>query len=118
VICGDGGFQMTAQSLSSMVKERIPAIVIVLDNGLHAIEQWILASGYFGNTNAAPTPYLALGRWNYADLAKALGFGFARTVDTPAAFAQALADAKASAAPIFIAAVIKPHDLPSGLPTG
>ena len=118
VICGDGGFQMTAQSLSSMVKERIPAIVIVLDNGLHAIEQWILAGGYFGNSNAAPTPYLALGRWSYADLAKALGFGFTRTVDTPAAFAQALADAKASAAPAFIAAAIKPHDLPAGLTTG
>jgi indolepyruvate decarboxylase len=117
VICGDGGFQMTAQSLSSMVKERIPAIVIVLDNGIQGIEQWILASSYFGNTNSAPLPYLALGRWNYADLAKALGFGFTRTADTPASFRQALSDAKANSAPSFIAAVIKPHDLPAGLPS-
>jgi indolepyruvate decarboxylase len=118
-ICGDGGFQMTAQSLTALVKERINAIVIVLDNGLHAIEQWILDASYFANQGASPERFLALGGWNYADLAKAMGFTFARTVATPDDFRQALADAKANTAgPSFIAAKIKPHDLPSGLPTG
>jgi indolepyruvate decarboxylase len=118
VLCGDGGFQMTAQSLSSLVKERIPAVVIVLDNGLQGIEQWILARNYFSNPSASPVPYLALGRWNYADLAKSLGFAFTRVADTPAAFRQVLADAKANTGgPSFISALIKPHDLPAGLPT-
>ena len=118
VICGDGGFQMTAQSLGTMAKERMNAIVIVLDNGLHAIEQWILDKRYFANPAATPERYLALGGWNYADLAKAMGVAFARTVSTPDEFRQALADAKTnSTGPSFIAARIKPHDLPAGLAT-
>ena len=115
-ICGDGGFQMTAQSLSTMVRERMNAIVIVLDNGLHSIEQWILDKRYYASPRPAPEPYLALGQWNYADLAKAMGFAFTRTVSTPDEFRQALSDAKANmTGPSFIAAKIKPHDLPSGL---
>jgi indolepyruvate decarboxylase len=117
-ICGDGGFQMTAQSLSSLVKERVNAIVIVLDNGLHAIEQWILDKAYFRNPNASPERFLGLGAWQYGDLAKAMGVGFTRTATTADEFRQALADAKANTAgPSFIAAKIKPHDLPSGLAT-
>jgi indolepyruvate decarboxylase len=108
---------MTAQSLSTMVKEKMNAVVIVLDNGLHGIEQWLLESSYFANPSSTPASYLALGRWNYADLAKSMGFGFARTVDTAVNFRQALNDAKANTGPSFITAVIKPHDLPSGLPT-
>jgi indolepyruvate decarboxylase len=118
VVCGDGGFQMTAQSLSSLVKERVNAIVIVLDNGLHAIEQWILDKAYFRNPNASPERFLGLGAWQYGDLAKAMGVGFTRTATTADEFRQALADAKANTAgPSFIAAKIKPHDLPSGLAT-
>jgi indolepyruvate decarboxylase len=115
-ICGDGGFQMTAQSLSTMVRERMNAIVIVLDNGLHSIEQWILDKRYYASPRPAPEPYLALGQWHYADLAKAMGFQFARTVSTSDEFRQALSEAKANmTGPSFIAAKIKPHDLPSGL---
>jgi indolepyruvate decarboxylase len=117
VICGDGGFQMTAQSLSTMVREKMNAIVVVLDNGLYGIEQWILASSYFRNSNAKPTPHLGLDRWNYADMAKSMGFGFARTVNTPEEYRQALKDAKANTGPSFIAANVKPHDLPAGLPS-
>jgi indolepyruvate decarboxylase len=117
VICGDGGFQMTAQSLSTMVREKMNAIVVILDNGLYGIEQWLLSSSYFANGNAEPTAHLGLDRWNYAELAKAMGFTFARSVDTPDAFRQALNDAKANTGPSFITATIKPHDLPAGLPS-
>lgn len=115
VLCGDGGFQMTAQELSSLVKENIRAIVIVLDNGLYAIEQWLVAGQYFDNPAARPTPYLALQRWSHADLAKSMGFSFTRTVDTVDAFRHALNDAKGNSGPSFIAASVKPHNLPSGL---
>jgi indolepyruvate decarboxylase len=115
-ICGDGGFQMTAQSLTTMVKERMNAIVIVLDNGLHSIEQWILDKSYYASPRPEPEPYLALGHWNYADVAKAMGFVFSRAVVTPGEFRQALNDAKANTTgPSFIVVKIKPHDLPSGL---
>ena len=91
------------------------AIVIVLDNGLYAIEQWLVAGQYFDDPAARPTPYLALHRWSYADLAKSMGFSFTRTVDTVDTFRQALNDAKTNNGPSFIAASVKPHNLPSGL---
>jgi indolepyruvate decarboxylase len=119
VICGDGGFQMTAQSVSTMVRERINAVVIVLDDGLHAIEQWLLNRSYFANQSALPERYLALDRWNYANLAKSMGCAFTRSAATPAEFREALNDAKANTSgPSFIVAAIKPHSLPGGLPTG
>ena len=37
VICGDGGFQMTRRP-SAMVRHGIRAVVLVIDNGLYAIE--------------------------------------------------------------------------------
>jgi indolepyruvate decarboxylase len=117
VICGDGGFQMTAQSLSSLVKENINAIVVLLDNGLQGIEQWVLDRTYFRDPNTRPSQYLVLNRWNYADFAKSLGFSFARSVDTVDTFRDALTDGRTNPGPSFIAAVVKPHDLPAGLPT-
>jgi indolepyruvate decarboxylase len=117
VLCGDGGFQVTAQSLSALAREKLNAIVIVLDNGLQGIEQWLLDSSYFADQSKQPARYLKMSRWQYADLAKAMGFGFVRAVDTASAFHQALADGLAQAGPAFIAVTVKPHDLPSGLPT-
>lgn len=117
-ICGDGGFQMTAQSLSSFVREKSNAIVVVLDNGLQGIEQWIIGRGYFANPDVRPKPYLEVDRWNYVELARAMGFAFARRVATPDEFRQALADARVNTGPSFIVAAIRPHDLPSGLPSG
>jgi indolepyruvate decarboxylase len=116
-ICGDGGFQMTAQCLSSFAREKTNAIAIVLDNGLQGIEQWILGRGYFANTTTKPKPYLEVDRWDYVGLARSLGVSFARAVATPDEFRQALADAKANTGPSFIVAAIKPHDLPAGLPS-
>ena len=116
VICGDGGFQVTAQGLSALAKAGVNAIVIVLDNGIYGIEEWLLSEGFFTDPNSQPASYIALNRWQYADLAKSMGFAFAATVDTPAAFAQALANARAGPAPALIAAAVKKHDLPSGLP--
>ena len=74
VICGDGGFQMTAQSLSTMAQRKMRTVVIVLDNGHYGIEQWLLDPRFFRDTAAPLKPYLALNRWSYADLAKSLGF--------------------------------------------
>ena len=116
VICGDGGFQVTAQGLSALAKAGSNAIVIVLDNGIYGIEEWLLSEGFFADPNSQPASYIALNRWRYADLAKSMGFGLASTVDTPAAFGQALKDALAGTGPALIAATVKEHDLPSGLP--
>jgi len=115
VICGDGGFQMTAQSLSTMAQHKLRAVVIVLDNGHYGIEQWLLEPRYFRDPSAPLRPYLALNRWNYADLAKSLGFSAAKTVEALPEFRKLLADAKDSPGPVLIHALIKPRDIPSVL---
>ncbi len=115
VICGDGGFQLNPQSLSTMVAMRVPVIVIVLDNGLYGIEQF-LVGGYYGIPSASPLPWLALNRWDYEGLAKAMGFASTASAGSPAEFARALASAAAFAGPALISVRIDPHSLPAGLP--
>ncbi|MBN1205472.1 MAG: hypothetical protein JXB05_11185 [Myxococcaceae bacterium] len=115
VICGDGGFQMTAQSLSTMARRKLRAIVIVLDNGTYGIEQWLLDPRFFRDTATPLKPYLALNRWSYADLAKSLGFSAAKTVGALPELRQLLADAKDSPGPVLIHALIQPRDVPSVL---
>lgn len=114
VVCGDGGFQMTAQALSTLARRNVPAIIVVLDNGQYGIEQWLLDARYFQN-GAPLKPYLALNAWNYVGLANALGIKAAATADTPGRLNELLTTARASKAPSFIHALMKPHDLPAVL---
>jgi indolepyruvate decarboxylase len=115
VICGDGGFHMTAQTLSTMARYGRDPVVIVIDNGIYAYEQFLINKAYFGNPGAQPRPYVVLNRWDYVKFANGLGVQFARSVTTAAAFDSALAAAKASNAPALIVAEINPHDLPAEL---
>ena len=115
VICGDGGFRMTAQALSTMARYRRNTVVVVIDNGIYAYEQFLIDRAYFGSPGAAPRPYVALDRWDFVEFAHGLGVEFARSVDTAATFDSALAAAKAVNAPALIVAEIDPHDLPAGI---
>lgn len=114
-ICGDGGFQMTAQAVSTMAQRQLPCIVVVLDNGLYAIEQFLLDAAYFTDASRSPKPYLRLNGWNYVDFAKSLGVTNAVAAATKEELKRALLAAKAAKGPAFISARIRPHDLPSGL---
>lgn len=116
VLIGDGGFQMTAQALSTLTRQKIRAIVLVFDNALYAIEQFLLRPSFF-TTASAPTAHLTLNRWDYAALAKALGCASGVTVATPAELRGALATAKAADGPALIAVRIAEKDLPDGLPS-
>src|SRR3954465_5495130 len=115
VICGDGGFQMTAQALSTMVHYGRNPVVIVLDNGIYAYEQFLIDKGYFRDPSARPKPYVVLNGWDFPSLAKGLGVRAAQSVTTVAAFDTALAAAKASNSPALIVAKVDPHDLPAEL---
>ena len=115
VICGDGGFHMTAQALSTMVHYGRNPVVIVLDNGIYAYEQFLINKGYFRDPSARPKPYVALNRWDFPSFANGLGVRTAQSVTTAAAFDTALAAAKASNTPALIVAKIDPHDLPAEL---
>ncbi len=114
VICGDGGFQMTAQSLSTLAQHKIPAIVVVLDNGLYGIEQFLLDDRFFTEARA-PRPYLKLNRWDYAALARSMGVDSAKPVDSSPALKEALAAARGASGPTLLPVIVKAHDLPSEL---
>ncbi len=116
-VCGDGGFQTIAQALSTMARFQQRAIVVVIDNGVYGIELAIVAPPFFSEGCEA-APYLKLNRWNYVELAKAMGVSFAREVSTPAALRAALADATRATGPAFIAAKVPPRDLPAELRVG
>ena len=112
VLCGDGGFQITAPGLSAMARQDIPAIVILIDNGLYAIEQYLIAPQYYCEGGGDPLPYVGLNRWDYPALARAMGFARAVAVDGEAALDAVLVEARSWTGPGLIAVRVDPHDLP------
>lgn len=117
VICGDGGFQMTTQALSTMARLKMNAVVIVADNGLYGYEQWLLDNGYYqSGATKPPLPYAELSRWAYGDLAAAMGVQMTARVDSVALLRTALARAKANTdGPSVIHALVQSRSLPPGL---
>ena len=65
VLTGDGAFQMTAQELSTLIRQRCPAIILLLNNDGYLVERVLHEDG----------PYNDIQMWNYADLPSALGGG-------------------------------------------
>ena len=65
VLTGDGAFQMTAQELSTLIRQRCPAIILLINNDGYLIERMLHEDG----------PYNDIQRWNYMDLPSALGGG-------------------------------------------
>ena len=62
-VCGDGGFQMTIQELATLVQDRIPVRIALLDNHkLGMIRQWqeIFYSGNYHSSNMYGPDYLKL----------------------------------------------------------
>lgn len=118
VICGDGGFQTTVQGLSTLVRQSIRAIVLVLDNGTYGIEQHLIdadGSYYASGSSEAPLSFVTLNRWRYADLARAMGVPVAIEVDTVAELRDALRQANAATGPALIAIKTKQRNRPSEL---
>lgn len=73
-IAGDGGFMMVCQSLSTLARNRLNAVIFVISNGVYAIEQV-----YVDMTAFEPGPrhkfdaFDILPRWDYLALAQAFG---------------------------------------------
>jgi indolepyruvate decarboxylase len=115
VLCGDGGFQMTAQALSTMAHYGRKPVVILIANTIYGYEQFLLDPSFFSNPVKPPVPYVALNNWDYVKLANALGFQFATSADTAASLDAALAAAKAFDGPGLIVAQVNAHGLPKEL---
>ena len=95
-VCGDGGFQMSIPELSTIVQERIPVKLCILNNGhLGMVRQW---QDFFFNKNYVATP---LFNPDYVKLGEAYGIP-AWTVTEPAGVAGAVAAALATAGPALI----------------
>jgi indolepyruvate decarboxylase len=80
-VVGDGAFQMTGMELSTIVRQRMPVIVIVLDNGGYGTER-LLHPGEFKFNDIHP--------WQYSQLPAVLGGGTGYEVRTEGDFDRAL----------------------------
>jgi indolepyruvate decarboxylase len=69
---GDGGFQMTAQCLSTQTRFQLNPIIFVIDNGVYGVEQWLADSSVF-HTDKPFYKSCDLQRWNYSKLAEVFG---------------------------------------------
>jgi indolepyruvate decarboxylase len=99
VLVGDGAFQMTGNELSTLVANRLNAIVIVLNNGYYK-----MLSALDGHRE-----YYNLHNWDYVKYAEALGCSGARA-RTRAELYQALEQALAVSAPFMIEAILQKED--------
>ncbi|MHB9032749.1 MAG: biosynthetic-type acetolactate synthase large subunit [Anaerolineae bacterium] len=96
VVAGDGGFQMTLQELATVVQERLPIKIAILNNGyLGMVRQW---QELFYQSNYSGTPILGP---DFAKLAEAYGVP-GITVDNSCDVRPAIERAKAHDGPMLI----------------
>jgi acetolactate synthase-1/2/3 large subunit len=95
-VCGDGGFQMTIQELATLVQDRIPVRIALLDNHkLGMIRQWqeiVYAGNYHSSDMFGP---------DYLKLADAYGIP-AWKVRTPEEVRPAIEEANAVDGPALV----------------
>jgi indolepyruvate decarboxylase len=72
VFSGDGGFQMTAQCLSTQTRFKLNPIIFVINNGVYGVEQWLADSTVF-STDKPFYKSCILHPWNYGKLSEVFG---------------------------------------------
>ena len=73
-VVGDGGFMMIAQSLSTLVRYNINAVIFVMNNGVYAIEQvYVDINSFKAGPKYKFDAFDILPKWDYQALAKAFG---------------------------------------------
>jgi indolepyruvate decarboxylase len=104
---GDGSFQVTAQELSTMLRNDLKPVIFLINNGGYTIER-----GYIGKN----AHYNDIARWSYADLPKAF-----RPDTTARSFVvRTVADLEAAlSAPndslVLVESIMDPHDAPAAV---
>lgn len=112
-IAGDGGFMMVCQSLSTLARNNLNAVIFVMSNGVYGIEQV-----YVDMTAFQPGPshkfdsFDILPKWNYKALADAFGAKSyrAETIDELNLVLNELK--KPGTLPTLVEVVIPQKDLP------
>lgn len=72
VFAGDGGFQMSAQCLSTQTRLGLDPIVVVVNNGVYGVEQWLADASVFSTDDPFRTACM-LHPWQYSKLAEVFG---------------------------------------------
>jgi indolepyruvate decarboxylase len=112
-VAGDGGFMMVCQSLSTLARNNLNAVIFVMSNGVYAIEQV-----YVDMTSFEPGPqhkfdaFDILPKWDYMALAKAFGAEGhrAKTIHELDAVLKVIKETKGK--PTLVEVVIPQKDLP------
>jgi acetolactate synthase-1/2/3 large subunit len=96
VVVGDGGFQMNLQELATIVQERLPIKIVVMDNGyLGMVRQWqelFHGARYIGTPISGP---------DFVQLAASYGIA-ARRLSATAELEQAFAEAREAEGPFLL----------------
>ena len=82
VLVGDGAFQMTGNEISTIAKENLNPIIILLNN-----------DGYRTERSMLDGPFNNLARWNYSKFIEVIGKGKSFVVNTDKQFCAALLNA-------------------------
>lgn len=82
VVVGDGGFQMIAQTYSTLIKYKVPAIILVINNALYGIEQFLIDPDFYLKENHPHLDYCELHPWNYEKFPKVFNGGLGYKANT------------------------------------
>lgn len=112
VFSGDGGFQMTAQCLSTQTRFGLNPIIFVIDNGIYGVEQWLADPAVFANGGAF-LDACTIQRWNYSKLADVFGCRGWK-VETYGELKDAVTGAlENTSGPSIIQVVVPSHSIPN-----
>jgi TPP-dependent 2-oxoacid decarboxylase len=109
ILSGDGAFQMTAQEVSTLIRQKCPAIIIIVNNDGYLIERKLHEDGLYNDIQM----------WKYAELPGAFGgegYGTGIRVTTEEELEQAMRTAVAGKDQLYlIEAWIPGRDCSAGL---
>jgi acetolactate synthase I/II/III large subunit len=104
VVAGDGGFQMTAAELSTIVQEKLKINIAIINNGyLGMVRQW---QQFFYDSNYEATPLVSP---DFVKLADAHGIR-GRAVRTRAELAEAVKEARTCDGPFLLNFMVEKED--------
>ncbi|MBS1805738.1 MAG: biosynthetic-type acetolactate synthase large subunit [Acidobacteria bacterium] len=104
VVAGDGGFQMTAAELSTIVQEKLKINIAIINNGyLGMVRQW---QQFFYDSNYEATPLVSP---DFVKLADAHGIR-GRAVTTRSELAEAVKEARTTDGPFLLNFMVEKED--------
>ncbi|MFP9230342.1 thiamine pyrophosphate-binding protein [Pectobacterium cacticida] len=112
LLIGDGSFQLSAQELGSIIRDRLKMVILVLNNEGYTVERAI---------HGADQRYNDIALWNWTRLPSALGANeneiLCKQARSPQALAQLLEQINSESCLAFIEVVLPKMDIPPLLQT-